>query len=80
MAKIPCPVYGFYGENDSRINATIKKAEEQMKAASKTYDPVIYDGGTHGFMREGDDPKGKEGNRKARNQAWERWKELLKKI
>src|SRR5215470_7759335 len=31
IAKIPCPVYGFYGENDARVNATIPKAEELMK-------------------------------------------------
>src|SRR6266700_2206581 len=24
IAKIPCPVYGFYGENDERVNATIR--------------------------------------------------------
>src|SRR5213075_2255518 len=33
IAKIPCPVYGFYGENDERVNAGIPKAEELMKAA-----------------------------------------------
>ena len=35
IAKISCPVYGFYGENDERVNATIPKAEELMKAAGK---------------------------------------------
>ena len=35
IAKVPCPVYGFYGENDARVNATIPKAEELMKAAGK---------------------------------------------
>ena len=34
-AKIACPVYGFYAENDERVNATIPKAEELMKAAGK---------------------------------------------
>ena len=27
-----------------------------MKAAGKTYEPVIYDGAGHGFMRAGEDP------------------------
>ena len=49
VADIPCPVYGFYAENDARVNATIPKAEELMKAASKKYEPVIYKGATHGF-------------------------------
>jgi len=77
-ARINCPVYGFYGENDARINATIDKTKELMKEASKTYEPVIYDGAGHGFMRQGEDPKGREADKKARDEAWQRWKELLK--
>jgi carboxymethylenebutenolidase len=79
ISKIACPVYGFYAENDARINATIDKSKQLMKDAEKSYDPVIYTGGGHGFMRDGDDPKGKEANKKARDEAWGRWKELLKK-
>ncbi|HEV2095792.1 MAG TPA: dienelactone hydrolase family protein, partial [Chthoniobacterales bacterium] len=52
VANIPCPVFGFYAENDERVNATIAKAEELMKAAGKKYEPVIYKGAGHGFMRE----------------------------
>ena len=48
------PVYGFYGENDARINSTIPKTKEMMQAAGKTYEPVIYDGAGHGFMRAGE--------------------------
>src|ERR1700736_2919753 len=33
--KVACPVYGFYAENDERVDATIPKAEELMKAAGK---------------------------------------------
>ena len=36
LARIAAPVYGFYGENDSRINASIPKATESMKKAGKT--------------------------------------------
>src|SRR5436190_2990240 len=39
IARITAPVYGFYGGNDERINATIPKATELMKKAGKTYDP-----------------------------------------
>jgi carboxymethylenebutenolidase len=80
ISRINCPVYGFYGENDARVNATIEKTEKLMKEAGKTYEPVIYKGAGHGFMREGDDPKGKEANRQARDDAWKRWKEELKKL
>jgi hypothetical protein len=31
-------------------------------------------------MRAGEDPKGSAANRKAQEEAWIRWKELLKKI
>jgi len=81
LARIPCPVYGFYGGNDARINASIPRATEQMKKAGKTYDPVTYEGAGHGFMRAGEDPADKNpANKKARDEAWERWKGLLKKI
>ncbi|HRK22602.1 MAG TPA: dienelactone hydrolase family protein, partial [Fimbriimonadaceae bacterium] len=75
--KIAAPVFGFYAENDARVNATIDAAKEAMKAAGKTYEPEIFAGGGHGFMRAGDDPNGSEANKKARAAAWERWKKLL---
>jgi carboxymethylenebutenolidase len=79
VERIPCPVYGFYGENDERINSTIDMTKQLMKDAGKTYEPVIYPGAGHGFMRAGEEmPSGP--NRDARNAAWERWKMLLKKI
>jgi carboxymethylenebutenolidase len=80
VGKIPCPVYGFYAENDERVNATISKAEELMKGAGKKYEPVIYKGATHGFMREGEMPDANEANKKARDDAWARWKLLLTKL
>ena len=87
IARIECPVYGFYAANDNRINATLPKTTEQMKGAKKTYEPVTYEGAGHGFMRAGEAPdKGNgtpemyEANKKAREEAWKRWKDLLKKI
>ena len=56
MANINAPIYGFYGENDARVDATIPQATTDMKAAGKTYDPVIYKGAGHGFMRAGQAP------------------------
>src|SRR5437588_7201652 len=41
MKRITAPVYGFYGGNDARIDATIPQAKEDMAAAGKTYDPVV---------------------------------------
>jgi carboxymethylenebutenolidase len=82
MAKIKCPVYGFYGENDGRITLTVPNAVEAMKAAGKIYEPVVYTGAGHGFMRGGEPgmPNATDADMKAHNDAWERWKGLLKKI
>jgi carboxymethylenebutenolidase len=81
LNAITAPVYGFYAGNDARISATVPDVTAAMKAAGKKYDPVIYDGAGHGFMRAGEDPtrtSGNEANIKARDEAWARWKELLK--
>jgi carboxymethylenebutenolidase len=81
IQRIQCPVYGFYGGNDNRINASIPQAEKLMKKAGKTYEPVVYEGAGHGFMRAGEDPGDKNpANKKARDEAWKRLKDLLSKI
>jgi carboxymethylenebutenolidase len=78
--NVKAPVYGFYGGNDARVNATIPKSEEMMKQAGKKYEPVTYEGAGHGFMRSGEAPDANEANREARDEAWKRWLALLKKI
>lgn len=77
---IKCPVYGFYAEDDARIDATLPQTKEIMKSLGKTYEPVTYAGAGHGFMRAGEAPDAKPANRKARNDAWARWKTLLEKL
>jgi carboxymethylenebutenolidase len=77
VAQIKCPVYGFYGENDARVNMSIDRTKELMKAAGKMYEPVIYDGAGHGFMRAGEMPNANAANKKARDDAWQRWKKIL---
>ncbi len=51
IARITCPVYGFYGGNDVRVNATVPQSTALMKQAGKTYEAVIYEDAGHGFMR-----------------------------
>ncbi len=79
-ANIKCPVYGFYAEDDARIGATIAPTTEIMESLGKTYEPVTYAGAGHGFMRAGEAPDAKPANAKARDDAWTRWKTLLKKL
>ena len=52
--KIGAPVYGFYAENDMRIDATVPPTVDAMKELKKMYDPVTYAGAGHGFMRAGE--------------------------
>lgn len=79
MKSIAAPVYGFYGGNDARITATIPDTKSAMQAAGKNYDPVIYDGAGHGFMRAGEDPANTiPANTTARNEALKRLETLLK--
>ena len=80
ISRINCPVYGFYAENDARVDATIPKSKELMAKAGKTYDVVIYDGAGHGFMRAGEAPNATPANKQAHDEGWKRWKELLQKI
>lgn len=77
LARITAPVYGFYGESDQRINATIDGTAEKMDELRKIYDPVIYESVGHAFMRRGNDPAAEEAFREAYNTAFERLTGIL---
>jgi carboxymethylenebutenolidase len=80
IERIQCPVIGFYGGNDARVNATIPESERLMKEAGKTYEPLLYEGAGHGFMRAGEAPDSNEANRIGREKAWQRLKDVLAKV
>lgn len=77
IRRIEVPVYGFYGENDQRVNASIPETEKMMEQFDKVYKYEIYPGAGHAFMRNGDDPEGTEANKNARDASWERLKRIL---
>jgi carboxymethylenebutenolidase len=77
MKNITAPVYGFYAGNDARVSSTIPMATEEMKAAGKTYEPVVYDGAGHGFMRAGEAPDANAANASARAAGFRRLVTLL---
>lgn len=77
LARIQGPVYGFYGENDARVNATIAGSTAGMKEAGKVYEPVLYKGAGHGFMRAGEAPDASDANKQARIDAWKRLDSIL---
>ncbi len=79
LKNITAPVYGFYAENDARITATIPTTKDAMAAAGKKYEPVVYDGAGHGFMRAGEDPANTNpANTTARTEGLKRLEALLK--
>jgi len=79
FSSITAPVYGFYAGNDARITATVPATKDAMAAAGKKYDPVVYDGAGHGFMRAGEDPANTNpANTTARTEGLKRLLTLLK--
>lgn len=78
-AKIKAPVLGNYGSDDARINQTIEPAKAAMQKAGKTYEPHIYEGAGHGFLRQTDGPNSRDGaNLKAAKEAWPRTVKFIK--
>lgn len=77
MANITAPVYGFYAQMDARVTSTVDQTKIDMKAANKVYQPVIYDGAGHGFMRAGEAPDASPANSAARQAAFRRFVQLL---
>jgi carboxymethylenebutenolidase len=82
LDRIKAPVYGFYGGNDARVTATVDPTKEKMKAAGKKYEPVVYEGAGHGFMRGGEDPTTQAPSHaadiKARDEAWKVLNSVIK--
>jgi carboxymethylenebutenolidase len=68
LATIKAPVLGLYGGNDARVDATIEPAVAEMKKLGKSYDPHVFDGAGHGFLRQQGGQNG--ANLKATQQAW----------
>jgi carboxymethylenebutenolidase len=70
LPRIKAPVVGFYGGDDARVTSTVVPTEAEMKKLGKTYEPHVYEGAGHGFLR---DQEGREGaNLKATQEAWPR--------
>ena len=68
LANIKAPVLGLYGAEDPRIVNSIPPTEAKMKQLGKTYEPHIFEGAQHGFLRAQSAANG--ANMKATQQAW----------
>lgn len=67
-AKTKAPILGLYGGNDARVDANIPIAEAELKKAGAVYQPNVFDGAGHGFLRQ---QTGQDGaNMRATEKAW----------
>jgi carboxymethylenebutenolidase len=79
LASIKAPVLGLYGGlmEDARVTSTVAATQEKMKQLGKVYDPRIYEGAAHGFLRA---QMGNGGaNMKAAQDAWPRTVDWIRK-
>jgi carboxymethylenebutenolidase len=68
LARVSAPVLGLYGGDDARVNASIPPADSAMQRLGKPYDPHLFEGAGHGFLR---DQQGRDGaNMAATRRAW----------
>ena len=70
FANTKAPVLGLYGGNDNRVNANIDVAKAGMAKAGATYDPHVFEGAGHGFLRQQNGSAQAPGNMKATEEAW----------
>jgi carboxymethylenebutenolidase len=67
LANLHAPVLGLYGGNDARVDATIEATQAAMRKYGRTYEPHVFDGAGHGFLR----AQAQDGaNLRATAQAW----------
>jgi carboxymethylenebutenolidase len=78
FATVKTPVLGLYGGNDNRVNANIETTRSGMAAAKAEYEPHIFEGAGHGFLRQQNGSANAPGNMKAAEQAWPLTIEFLK--
>lgn len=52
VLRIQCPVAGFYGGLDERVNAGLPAFAEAMRAGGKAFECQVYDGAAHAFFND----------------------------
>lgn len=68
LGAVRAPVLGLYGGDDARVNASIAPADSALEALGRRYEPHIFPGAGHGFLRQQD---GRDGaNLRASREAW----------
>lgn len=75
MSKLSAPVLGLYAGNDARVTGTVAATTAAMKQAGKSFEPIIFEGAGHGFVRAQNESPA---NARATEQAWPRALAFLK--
>ena len=52
VPRIHCPVAGFYGGLDARVNAGLPAFAEAMRANGKAFEYQVYEGAAHAFFND----------------------------
>jgi len=52
----------------------------EMKKLNKQFEPVVYKGAGHGFMRTGDGPNPSQADKRARDEPWVGTRNILKAL
>ncbi|HVZ23878.1 MAG TPA: dienelactone hydrolase family protein [Vicinamibacterales bacterium] len=77
-ANAKAPILGLYGGNDNRVDSGIPFAKEQFAKLHVSYDPHVFDGAGHGFLRQQAGNENAPKNMEATEQAWPLTLEFLR--
>jgi len=77
LTRIGAPVLGHYGGDDARVTSTVEPARAALAGLGRTYEPHVYEGAGHGFLRAQSGQNG--ANLRATQQAWPRTIAFLRK-
>lgn len=70
LLAVRAPVLAHYGGDDARITSTVDSTRAQLARLGRRYEPHVYDGAGHGFLRQQTLREG--ANQRASEAAWPR--------
>jgi carboxymethylenebutenolidase len=76
LTQVHAPVLGLYGGDDARVDATIPPAQAILATLGRSFEPHVFEGAGHGFLRAQTLRDG--ANMKASRAAWPRTIEFLR--
>jgi len=77
IGDVRAPVLAHYGGDDARITATVEGTKATLARLGRSYEPHVYAGAGHGFLRQQNAPGG--ANLRASEAAWPRTVALLRR-